>query len=174
MAQVTVNRNEQPLRSVKELDGSQRWADYFDRERFVHLCTLAPDNDRERLEVAAVHDEEGMKREGLVYAMVVDGRIFKIGQSINTFKNRLGSYNTGKMSYRSRSTNSGANFFILQSLLLFNEAVEIYAFFPPHRRWRLFGRTGHEAFPSTKVAERALLDRYAKRYGAKPIGCSQG
>ena len=69
---------------------------------------------------------------------------------------------------------NGANFFIIQSLLLFGEPVEIYAFFPPHRQWKLFGKSGQEAFPSAKVAERILLARYEAKYGAKPIGCSQG
>ena len=174
MAKVRVNKNEQPLRSLEDLTESLPWSDYCDQEHFTRLCTVTPNHEQECLEITEVHDEDMMKQKGLVYAMVVDGRIFKIGQSINTLKSRLGSYNAGKMGNRFKGTCSTANFFILQSLLNLGKQVEIYAFFPPVKQWELFGKTGQEAFPSAKVAERILLARYEEKYGAKPIGCSQG
>jgi len=168
------NKNEDPLRSLAKLRDEQDWQTYDQRMLFAHICTLQPNLKLERLEVVTVHDDESMRKPGMVYALVVDGKIFKIGHTITPFKKRVNSYNTGKGKYRSRGTNSGANYFILQSLLHFGCAVEVYGFYPAHKKWELLGETGFEAFPSSKTAEKIFLNRFRKSYGRLPIGCTQG
>lgn len=173
MAANRVNRNESPLRKLSDLNQEIRWSIYDRASLFTHLCTLAPNNDNERLDVREIHDPDLWGRRGLVYAMVVEDRIFKIGQSINTFKDRLGSYNSGRMSFRSRGTNSSSNFFALQTFLQLGHPVEIYALFPDHKTWRFLGETGREAFPSSKVAERIVLGMFRESYDRLPLGCGQ-
>ena len=168
-----INKNEKPLRSVGEISEEICWDEYEYSHLFEHYCTLYPNFKIEKIEIKVIHDESLTKREGLVYALVVENKIVKIGQSINTFKKRLGSYNTGKQSYRSRGTNSGANFFILQSLLNINKPIEVYLLTPDHKRWEILDVSGTEAFPSAKIWERVLLDKFKKTYGRLPIGDSQ-
>lgn len=139
----------------------------------MHFCTLAPNHGEQKLEVKAVRDKGQRNRKGLVYVLVIDSRIFKIGHTINTFESRLRSYNTGRVSYRSRGTNSGANFFVLQSILGIGKNVAVHCFYPDQKKWNLLGETGHEAFPSSKTAERIILGRFRKKYGSLPIGCTQ-
>lgn len=168
-----VNKNENPLRQAKQLAGEISWVNYSQAHIFTHLCTLSPNRNQERLDLKAIHAAADMKRRGVVYVMVIHGRILKIGQSIGTFESRLGSYNTGKVAYRSRGTNSGANFFILQSILNINKEVEVYAFFPPQQKWQMLGATGKEAFPSAKVAEKIVIRHFRENYGKLPIGNAQ-
>ena len=168
------NKNENPLKRLEQISECPLWRSYPDQVFFTKLCVIKPEQEIEKLVMHEVCDEDKIKRAGLVYVLVVDGRIFKIGQTITPFKKRLDSYNTGQMKYRSRGTNSGANFFVLQSLLSLNKRIQVYAFFPEHKEWRLFDESGHEAFPSAKVAEKILIRRYEEKYGKKPLGCSQG
>lgn len=168
------NKNEDPLRSLAKLGDEQEWQTYDQRDHFSHICTLRPNRELERLDIADVHDDAKMPEPGMVYALVVDGKIFKIGHTITPFRKRVNSYNTGKGKYRSRGTNSGANYFILQSLLHFGCAVEVYGFYPDHKKWELFGESGFEAFPSSKTAEKILLKRFKESYERLPIGCTQG
>lgn len=168
------NKNENPLQSLADLQNEQKWETYDQRTHFSHICTLQPDLELKKLVVAAIHDEAKMRKPGMVYALVVNGKILKIGQTITALKKRVNSYNSGKTQYRIRGTNSGANYFILQSLLNFGCAVEVYGFYPTHKKWELFGESGFEAFPSSKTAEKILLKRFKKSHGRLPIGCTQG
>ncbi len=168
-----VNKNEDPLRTLDQLADEVSWEEYADRERYVHAYTLNPNIVEERLEIVKVHDEAMEQQEGLVYVLVVGGKVFKIGQSIRSFRNRLGSYNTGKVKYRSRGTNSGANFFVLQSLLHFSHEVEVYIFAPQTKWWHFLGESGEEIFPSAKTVEKIFLQRFVEEHGRLPIGCGQ-
>ena len=168
------NKNENPLRRREQIEPKIRWSKYMDKDLFTHLCTVVPDPEGERLSVGKIHDELLWKRRDMVYVFVLHGLILKIGQTTKTFEERLRSYNTGKMAYRSRGTNSGANFFILRSLLNIGSRVQVYGLYPEQKRWRYLGAEGTAAFPPAKVIEKVLLKRFAEEYGQKPIGCSQG
>ncbi len=168
------NKNENPLRSLKALKDEIKWEDYSHKDLFIHYCDLIPHHENEKLTIENIKDDKLTKAAGVIYAFVIDGKIFKIGQSIGTFKSRLGSYNTGKQSYRSRGTNSGANFFILQSIFgMKTEKVEVYLIAPNHRKWEALGETGTEAFPSAKIWERIILAKFKEKYEKLPIGNTQ-
>ena len=168
-----VNKNEVPLRKKSQLSGAVKFSEYIDAEHFEHICTVDASEDQEKLIIREIHNNKKMARTGLVYVLVVNDLIFKIGHSINDFKNRLGSYNTGKMAYRSRGTNSGANFYILQSLINLKWAVEVYGYYPSKRKWNLFDENGKEPIPSSKTAEGVFLRRFKEEYNKLPLGCSQ-
>lgn len=162
-----------PLRSIRELSAEILWENYDFSDAFQHLCTLRPNADKEALEISAVHESAKMKEKGVVYVLVVAGRIFKIGQSINTFKSRMGSYNSGRTEYRIRGTCSGANYFALQSFIKLGKPVEVYAYWPVVKEWRLFGEQGSQAFPSSKTVEGIVTRRFERKYGKLPIGNGQ-
>lgn len=54
---------------------------------------------------------------GVVYCFVVNNKVFKIGQTITSIKDRIRSYNCGKKEYRMNGTCSTTNYKILQKLL---------------------------------------------------------
>ena len=158
---------------ISELRNGVLWKDYHDKRHFNPCCTLAVDKPGERLTIAKVHDEEGMKRRGIVYVLAVDGRILKIGQSMNTFRKRLTSYNSGKEEYFRRRTAGGANYFILQLLLKVNKPVDVYGFHIEEKEWCLLGEKGKDVFPSAKIAEGIFTRRFVKKYGKLPVGNGQ-
>ena len=132
----------------------------------------------EYLKLGEIHDPRTNTQEGLVYIMVIEGRIFKIGQSIVTFINRLGSYNSGKEDYRrdgekEQSTNSTTNYFVLQSTLNLKLPVYIYGLFPEHKEWRIADRTGRDPHPPPKSVEKLLTNEFKEIYKKLPIGCTQ-
>ena len=110
---------------------------------------------------------------GLVYVFVIDGKIFKIGQSINNIKDRLQSYNCGKFEYRLKGTCSTTNFFVLQSLLKINEPVYVYAYFPEQPEYEVFNKKFKNNRPPLKTAENLIIQDFIDRYDKKPIGCTQ-
>ena len=109
-----------------------------------------------------------------VYAMVIAGKIFKIGNAFRGMKGRIGSYNSGRTKYRTRGTNSGANYWILQSLIKMNTSAKFYAYYPPLKNCEAFCERVQESFPSAKTIEGVVIRKFESLYGEKPIGCTQG
>ena len=167
------NKNENPLQNLSALNDEIQFENYKQKTYFKHYCTLIPNNEREELYIDEVYESSLNNHKGIVYLLVIDGKIFKIGQSILSFKDRLGSYNTGKMSYRSRGTNSGANFWVLQSLLKLKTRVEVYLYGIEHKSWQFLNEKGTEPFPSSKSVEKVFLKYYKEVYDRLPIGCAQ-
>lgn len=163
-----------PLKAIGDLANEVRWASYDQRDLLAPLCRLKPNRETGKLVVDEIYDEGHWRTKGVVYALVVKGLIFKIGQSINTFKSRVGSYNSGRTEYRISGKNSGANYWCLQSLLNIGLDIEVYAFYPDHMEWKGIGESGSEAFPSAKTIEKILIKRFENSYKRKPIGCTQG
>ena len=166
------NRNILIIKKPDELVGEIDYSRFLYKDYFEFLCSIIPNKEQERLDVG----ESGTKRidtKGLVYIFVIEGKIFKIGQSINSIKDRIQSYNCGKRDYRIVGTNSTTNYFVLQSLLEINRPVQVYAYFIDKKRYEIFGEVGEDTFPSTKIVERKILKDFLEKYGKKPIANTQ-
>ena len=166
------NRNIVILKSADDLKGEVLYNDFEYKKYFIHLCNLIPNNDLEKITIDPI-DDIAIKKTGLVYVFVIDGKIFKIGHTITCINKRISSYNCGKTEYRINGTNSTTNYFVLQSILKINEVVNVYAFFPEHPTYTLFGKTYNDSFPVSKRAENEIIKDFIKSNGKKPIGCTQ-
>lgn len=160
------------IKSIDELENEVKYEDFEYKRYFRLIGRLIPNKELERLELEKINEDD-CNRKCIVYVLVINGRIFKIGQSMNTIKNRLQSYNCGKVDYRIGGTNSTTNYFVLQSLLNINLPIDIYAFFPELPEYTLFGETYNDNRPIQKKAEHIILEDFIKRYKHKPIGCTQ-
>lgn len=166
------NRNIVFLKTIDDLQNEILYQDFEYGEHFIHLCNLLPNKELEKLEIEIIN-EENIKKEGLVYVFVINDRIFKIGHTISPIKKRIQSYNCGKTEYRIAGTNSTTNYFVLQSLLNINKIINLYAFFPDHPEYTVFGKTFKDSFPISKRAENEILINFIKKHNKKPIGCTQ-
>jgi hypothetical protein len=131
-----------------------------------------PNKAEEKLEVETV-DAANINKSGMVYVFVIEGKIFKIGQSISSIKQRVQSYNCGKIEYRISGTNSTTNYFVLQSLLNIGKVVNVYAFFPEQPTYTIFGKTYQNSLSVSKQAEKEILKTFMETHKKKPIGCTQ-
>lgn len=166
------NKNITPLRKLEDLANECDYADFEYKEHFCPICKLLPNADKEKLEIEML-DEAKCNEKGFVYVFVIEGKIFKIGQSITTIKDRIQSYNCGKTEYRINGTNSTTNYFVLQSLLKIGKEIIVYAFFPPKPKYELFGQSFEDSYPPSKKAENIIISDFIKKHGKKPIGCTQ-
>ncbi len=163
------SRNIILLKTVKDLQNEIDYKKFSYRKHFTHLCDLQPDKSKEKIDITEIQNETDFKKEGLVYAFVIEGKILKIGHTITSIKKRIQSYNCGKTEYRIAGTNSTTNYFILQSILNINKIVNVYAFFPQQPVYEIFGEKFSDSFPPSKRAEKIILTSLEKN----PIGCSQ-
>ncbi len=167
------NRNDAFLRSVDELSGEINYKKFMYRDRFDHIADILPNAEHEKLDIKFV-DEKYKKLKGWVYVFVIEGKIFKIGQTIRTLKDRISSYNSGKAEYREQQgTNSTTNYFVLQSLIKIGKPVKAYGYFAHKEKYELWGETGKDSFPSAKVIEKRVIRDFVKKHHKKPIGNSQ-
>ena len=166
------NRNIVLLKSIEDLQGEISYNEFEYKEYFLHLCNLLPNKELERLDIE-ITDHRHMGKSGLVYVFVIEGKIFKIGQSITDIKKRVQSYNCGKIEYRISGTNSTTNYFVLQSLLNINKIVNVYAFFPEQPKYTIFGKTYQDSLSTSKRAEKEILRTFVQNHNKKPIGCTQ-
>jgi hypothetical protein len=158
------------LSSIDDLENEISYEDFEYKQYFIHLCNLVPNKERERFEITTI-DSEKIRRKGLVYVFVIEGKIFKVGQSIKDIRMRVQSYNCGKMEYRISGTNSTTNYFVLQSLLNINKIIKVYAFFPELPSYRIFGKIYHNNMPSSRQAEKVILRNFMEKHSRMPIGC---
>ncbi|MDR2527156.1 MAG: hypothetical protein LBC92_04755 [Rickettsiales bacterium] len=166
------NRNIIILKDIDDLKYEVNYDDFEYKQYFSHLCNLIPNSRQEKLDIEIVN-EKNIDKKGFVYAFVIEGKIFKIGQSITSIKERISSYNCGKTEYRISGTNSTTNYFVLQSLLKINKIIEVYAFFPENPKYTVFGKEYQDGLSTSKRAEREILKDFIKNHNKKPIGCSQ-
>lgn len=167
------NRNIVLLKKIDELGKEINFTDFEYKKHFEHICDIIPDKENERLNIEPIDVEKTEQKDGLVYVFVIEGKIFKIGHTITSFKKRIQSYNCGKTEYRISGTNSTTNYFVLQSLLNINKRVKIYAFFPDQPHYDLFGKTYQDSFPPSKRAENIIINDFLEKHKKKPIGCTQ-
>lgn len=166
------NKNDAPLTKMADLRDEISYQDFEFKPHFVRLCKAHPDVANERLILASANRAK-IDRRGMVYALCIGGKIFKIGCTITDFASRVQSYNCGKKAFRASGTCSTTNYFILQSILNINRPVAVYAHFPKLMQYNIFGKRGEEPFPSPKAVEKEVLRRFVKRHGQIPIGCTQ-
>ena len=160
------------INSVEELREELDYEKFEFKEYFKHICNLIPNQAKEKLDIMVI-DEKGCDRSGVVYVFVINGKIFKIGESINNIKSRIQSYNCGKLEYRLKGTCSTTNFFVLQSLLKINKTVYVYAFFPEEPEYEIFGQKFKNSRPPSKTAEALIIQNFIDKHKRKPIGCTQ-
>ncbi len=169
-----VNISERILGSSAALQGEIQWQNYIDKSCFTYYCDLIPDPAGEKITIENIQDHSLTEIEGVVYVLVIDGKILTIGRSTKTFEDRVGSYNAGTKSIRKgKGTSSVTNYYILQSLLNINLTVEVYLMAPEHREWEAFGKKGTVSFPPVNILKTELLKRFKKQHGKSPIGNSQ-
>lgn len=166
------NRNIVILKSIDDLRNEVDYDDFEYKQYFSHSCNLIPNNEKEKLEIEVI-DGNNINRRGFVYVLVIENKIFKIGQSISNIKERVSSYNCGKTEYIISGTNSTTNYFVLQSLLKINKTVNVYMFFPEQQKYVIFGKEYQDSFSVSKRAEKEILKDFIKNHNKKPIGCSQ-
>ena len=116
-----------------------------------------------------IKDERYKTQEDLIYALVIDGKLLKIGKSITTMKERISSYHCGKNAYRQKAnaTNSATNWFILQSVLAINLPVYIYVLYIPRTDGEFMGWSFHNRI--SKEVEGRMITTFFTQYGFKPI-----
>lgn len=120
-----------------------------------------------------VIDSRYHTKEDLIYALVIDGKLLKLGKSITSMKKRIQSYHCGKNAYREKAnaTNSATNWYILQSVLAINLPVYIYVLYAPRTDGEFKGWTYHNRI--SKEIETKLIAAFYEQYGTKPIGNKQ-
>lgn len=136
---------------------------------FADFCLILK---KERLDIEVL-DEAKCKERGFVYVFVIEGKIFKVGESITNIKDRIQSYNCGKKAYRENGTCSTTNYFVLQSFLAIGQEMLVYAFFPQKPQYEVFGQKFSDNYPPTKKAENLIIEDFIKTHGKKPIGCTK-
>ena len=165
------NKLDTPLTTVSELADQVDWTEYEYAHTFEYLCEVHAVKKDEKLVIAQCNKRRMC--DSCVYIMVLQGKIFKIGTALRGIKARISSYNTGKTKYRVRGTNSGSNYWCLQSFIHMNVPIICYTFFPTTRRCHIFGEEVDEPFPSAKTIEGVIIRQFYKKYTIKPLGCTQ-
>ena len=160
------------LKSKEELKEEVDYKDFKYKDYFELICRLKPDKENETLLIESVNEELSNK-EGIVYVFVIDGKIFKVGESVNSIRARVQSYNCGKLEYRLKGTCSTTNFYVLQSLLTIGEKVDVYGYFPVQPEYTIFGNKYKSSKSASKVAENLIIKDFVEEYKKKPIGCTQ-
>jgi hypothetical protein len=148
------------------------YSNYDYNEYFTKLGTIIPNREAEKLEIEYA-DGVDTTRKGLIYILVIQDKIFKIGQTTDAFDGRLGSYNCGRQNNRDKGTCSVTNYFVLQSLLAINRPVDVYVYYPPRATYELFEQMVETSEAPSKYGERLIVEDFLKKYYKKPIGCTQ-
>lgn len=166
------------LTSIEQLSNQLNWDEFsistpdgntLTANNFELIAVGYPNREKEKWDMDTI-DPRYDTQEDLIYALVIDGKLLKLGKSITTMKKRVSSYHCGKNSYRQKpnATNSATNWFILQSVLAIGLPVEIYALFIPQTQGEFMGWTYHNRV--SKEVEGRLLSAFCKKYGYRPIG----
>ena len=168
------NRNENFVTKQEIKNVNLYFGNFQYKKHFKFLCTLHPNSQKERLEIRNAVDEKNFNvhtKNGLIYVLVMDNKIIKVGSTITPFQKRVSSYNTGKIKYRISGKNSTTNYFCLLSFLRINKDIDVYAFFPKQESANIFG-TVKKIEPNPKHWEREILTNLTEQ-GNKPIFCTQ-
>ncbi|MDR3290095.1 MAG: hypothetical protein LBT02_02310 [Rickettsiales bacterium] len=165
------NRNDILLGNFDNLKNEANYSDFKDYQKyFIHLCDLQPNLEKERLEIINC-EIDYLNKEGFVYIFVIKDKVFKIGESTTSIKDRIQSYNCGKKTYRKNGTCSTTNYFTLQSLLNINTSIEVYAYFPDEVEYIVLGNEIYKGSASpAKVAEGFVIKKFTSIFNKKPIG----
>lgn len=160
------------LKSIDQLKDEVDYENFKYKSYFKLVCKLIPDRKNETLLLKPI-DEELSNKPGIVYVFVINGKIFKVGESINSIKDRVQSYNCGKLEYRLKGTCSTTNFYVLQSLLSIGVEIDVYGYFPIQPEYTIFGKKYTSSKSASKVAENLIIKDFMDENKRKPIGCTQ-
>ena len=169
------------LNSIEELRDQLDWNGFsiqtpngqkLTNHHFTLIAIGNPNQAKEKWDMD-IKDNRYYTTEDLVYALVVGGKLLKIGKSITTMQKRIQSYHCGKNAYREKAnaTNSATNWFILQSVLSINMPVYVYALYTPRSDGQFMGWTYHNRI--SKEIEGKIISAFYEQYGFKPIGNKQ-
>jgi len=169
------------LTDIHQLDNELLWENFcietpsghnITPNDFTLVAIGTPNQQFERWDIT-ICDNKYSTEEDLIYALVVGGKLLKLGKSITTMKKRIQSYHCGKNAYRERTnaTNSATNWYVLQSVLAINLPVYIYVLYVPRTDGQFMGWTYHNRI--SKEIEGKLMDAFHNQYGFKPIGNKQ-
>ncbi len=169
------------LTHISQLNNQLNWKDFcintpdgslLTPNDFKLVAVGHPNQQKEKWDMEII-EECYSTQEDLIYALVIGGKLLKIGKTIKTMKNRVGSYHCGKNAYREKenATNSATNWYILQSVLSIDMPVYIYALYVPRTDGEFMGWTYHNRI--SKEIEGKLIAAFYKKYGFKPIGNKQ-
>lgn len=143
------------------------------KKKFRKIGYIQPIIEREKLEYIPI-EKDSDKITGAVYCFVIDNKIFKIGQTITSMKDRIRSYNCGKKAYRENGTCSTTNYKILQSFLNWGKNIDVYILEPPTASFiDIFGNEIITNTITSKITENQCIDIFEKTYGHLPYGCIQ-
>jgi len=170
------NKSDIPLHSIDQISNKFTWNNFPFKEHFRFVGILEAKEIREKgtnkISFIECSDIDLLKKP-CVYALIIEDKLFKVGQTGDSLKGRIQSYNTGQQKYRSRGTNSVTNYWALQSLTKIGKKIKVYAYFIHSKKYEIFGEEGTEVFPSSKTVERHVLAKLKKDFGELPIGCTQ-
>lgn len=169
------------LTSLTQLNNQINWKEFsistpcgkpLSCDNFKLVAIGYPNQIKERLDVNVIDDEYNTRKD-LIYALVINEKILKVGKSIKTMKGRIASYHCGKNAYRNKpnSTNSATNWFVLQSALSLNLPVYIYVLYIPATTGEFMGWTFQNRV--SKEVEALVIEAIKNKYGFKPIGNKQ-
>ena len=165
------NKTDEPIKDISMLANEINWKTYKHKDIFKYLCTIKADKKEEKF-IITDEKKEDMNR-SCVYIMVVKGKIFKIGSALRGMRNRISSYNTGKVKYRTKGTNSVTNYWVLQSFIKLGVEITVYATFPKVKGSKILGEKVEEPFPSAKTWEGVIIKLFLNEYKKKPFGITQ-
>ena len=169
------------LTNKDQLNNELKWDEFkiatpsgytITKNDFTLIAVGNPNQERECWDMD-IKDSQYNSKEDLIYALVIDGKLFKIGKSITTMKKRVQSYHCGKNAYRekAKSTNSATNWYVLQSVLSINLPVYIYVLYVPRTDGEFMGWTYHNRI--SKEIEGILMNAFISQCRFKPIGNKQ-
>lgn len=162
------------LNDITDLDREMEYKDFKRHKDFKLVCKLKPDMESESLKIYD-NVEDLADRKGIVYVLVINGRIFKVGQSINSIRERIQSYNCGKKKYRKESgTNSTTNYFCITEFIKYRIWCWGIWVFSSSTKFKIFGKEYQDSKSVSKVAENIIIKELMKdNNGNKPIGNKQ-
>lgn len=169
------------LTNKTQLHNQLNWTDFrvqtpsgqaLEQKDFELVAIGHPNQSLERWDMEII-DTRYHTQEDLIYALVIDNKLLKLGKSITTMKKRVQSYHCGKNAYREKqnATNSATNWYILQSVLAIDLPVYIYVLYIPQTRGSFMGWEYHNRI--SKEIEAKLIAAFYSQYGFKPIGNKQ-
>jgi len=128
---------------------------------FIHVCDLMPNKEKKKLSITII-DEENYRIKNLVYIFVIDGTIYKVGETKRSIRERINNYNSGN-SKKSGSTNQE----ILNDFIKKNKEVNVFIYSIPENS--IFGEKYYFTY-SSKVVELLTIARILNDFKKLPVG----
>lgn len=160
--------------SVEDISSWKEWESFPLKDMFSLLGELNPSSEKEKLDWTPIYDDID-NIEGVVYAFVLKNsrKLYKIGKTDTTLKERITSYNCGKTDYRKNGTCSVTNYKTLQSFINIGEPIEVYGYITPKAQLVFNGEIIDISCSPSKYIEGFFLEAATNWNGEKLPGCVQ-